>query len=74
MIRWGNSSFPPPFTVKVLEAEADYPAQDESFWRDRPMAERTAAIEFLRQQFFAPYDPARDRVQRTIRIVEPFPG
>ena len=64
MIAWGNTSLPPVFSVQVLEADVDVPSQDGRYWRERPLCERVAAIEFLRQQFFAPYDPARDRIDR----------
>ena len=74
MIRWVNFTEPKSLSVRILEDGAEVPSQEVDYWRDRPAAERIAAIEFLRQQFFAPYDPARDRIQRTLRIVEPIPG
>ena len=70
MIHWENAPTPRFFSVQVLEPGDDFPSQGADDWRDRPMTERIAAVEFLRQQFFAPYDPARDRIQRVMQIIE----
>jgi hypothetical protein len=69
----GIKPAPRTLSVHVLEAEDEFPRQDSDYWLTRTAAERIAAVEFLRQQFFAPYDPARDRIQRILRLVEPPP-
>ena len=58
---------------------SDEPAADLAYWLSRPMAERIAAVEVLRQQAFgekAPSD-AEQRLQRVcsvVRRVRTIPG
>ena len=48
------------------------PAADLAYWLSRPMAERVAAVEILRQQMFNPTDApdAEPRLQRVCRITQ----
>lgn len=51
---------------------SDEAAADLAYWLSRPMAERIAAVEVLRQQAFggkAPHD-AEQRLQRVCRITQ----
>jgi hypothetical protein len=45
---------------------------DLAYWLSRPMAERIAAVEVLRQQFFAQTHPghAEPRLQRVCRVTQ----
>lgn len=45
---------------------------DLAYWRTRPMAERIAAVEFLRQQVSGatPSDNVEPRLQRVCRIAQ----
>ena len=47
-------------------------AADLSFWRSRPVSERLAAVEVLRQQAFGSKtaDDAEPRLQRVCRVVQ----
>jgi hypothetical protein len=56
-------------TLKVVPRKAQA-KQDLEFWLSRPMAERIAAVETLRQEAFAA-DPSLDadpRLQRVCRV------
>lgn len=39
------------------------------YWRNRPIEERLAAIEFQRQQMFG-YDPNTERLQRVLTVIK----
>jgi hypothetical protein len=39
------------------------------YWRSRTPSERLAALEYLRQVMYG-YDPATDRLQRLLEVVE----
>ncbi len=39
---------------------------DDAYWKTRSVAERIAAVEFLRMQRHPGYDPATTRLQRII--------
>jgi hypothetical protein len=39
------------------------------YWRSQTPAERLAALEYLRQVMYG-YDPATDRLQRVLEVVE----
>lgn len=42
---------------------------DNAFWHSRTPEERMLALEFLRQVHYG-YDPATERLQRTIEIID----
>lgn len=54
------------FTVKSF-AEAD--EEDRDYWRSRSPRDRLEALEIMRRLNYD-YDPATDRIQRTIEVVE----
>ncbi len=54
---------------KFSMASMDEPDDAPAYWATRSHAERMAAVEFLRQQFYG-YDPATTRLQRVLEVVE----
>jgi hypothetical protein len=54
------------FSVKSF-AEAD--EEDRAYWHSRSPQERLEALEIMRQLNYD-YDPATDRIQRTLEVVE----
>ncbi|MDR7298401.1 MULTISPECIES: hypothetical protein [Roseateles] len=58
-------------TLKITNRK-NQAADDLAFWRSRPMAERIAAVETLRQQMLPPHESgdAEPRLQRVCRITQ----
>lgn len=54
------------FSVKSF-AEAD--EEDRNYWHSRSPQERLEALEIMRQLNYD-YDPATDRIRRTLEVVE----
>lgn len=50
--------------ISVSSSHEDGARQDLAYWRSRPLAERVAAVEFLRRQF----DGSGARLQRVLRV------
>jgi len=44
-------------------------ARDRNYWRNRSPEDRLAALEFLRQVMYG-YDPASDRIQKVLEVIE----
>ncbi|MCY4755189.1 hypothetical protein [Pelomonas aquatica] len=58
-------------TLKITNRKSQA-AEDLAYWRSRPMAERMAAVETLRQQLLAPHESgdAEPRLQRVCRVAQ----
>ncbi len=56
-------------TAFAVLSFAEAAEQDRTFWWSKPPEERWAALELLRQIHYG-YDPATERLPRSLRVVE----
>jgi hypothetical protein len=54
------------FSVKTLAEAAE---EDRTYWWSKTLEERLAAIELMRQIHYG-YDPATERLQRVLTIID----
>lgn len=52
--------------VRIRKLDSDTQREDLAYWLTRPPAERTAAVEYLRRQFYG----STARLQRSARVVQ----
>ena len=52
--------------VRIRKLDSDTRREDLAYWLSRPLAERTAAVESLRRQYYG----SAARLQRTARVVQ----
>jgi hypothetical protein len=57
------------FSVSTMEDESD----EKAYWLSKTPEERISALEYMRQMLYG-YDPATERLQRVLTVIEPEQG